>query len=218
MQTHSCCSISTSDMWQTQLQGLLLVCFQELKSLASQPEAWKFDKLVFIFCDNISWTRLHVFQSFTWLKAANQAFSCCCSIFECINFLIGSSDLIRRFLKNHSHMIKRVVLIKVREALQVEGKPQDLAQLHESHLGVVLKTPNTEHTMSIPHSNTCHEFPPLKPAFVFVFLILSQSRDGSYHHLYRSRQSDHPELPSSHPPADCYHSSAGPHGTTPAAC
>lgn len=76
----------------------------------------------------------------------------------------------------------------------------------------------TDWALLIPHSNTCDEFPPLKPLFVFVFLILSQSRDGSYHHLYRSLQSDHPELPSSHPPADCYHSSAGPHGSTPAAC
>lgn len=76
----------------------------------------------------------------------------------------------------------------------------------------------TDWALLIPHSNTCDEFPPLKPVFVFVFLILSQSRDGSYHHLYRSLQSDHPELPSSHPPADCYHSSAGPHGSTPAAC
>lgn len=39
-------------------------------------------------------------------------------------------------------MIKRVMLRKVKEALQVGGggEPQDLAQLHESHLGVVLKT------------------------------------------------------------------------------
>lgn len=48
-------------------------------------------------------------------------------------------------------MIKRVVLIKVKEALQVEGKPQDLAQLHESHLGVVLKTPNTERLSRSDH-------------------------------------------------------------------
>lgn len=72
------------------------------------------------------------------------------SIFECINFLkkisqkcdclIWDSAFFLTLTVVWSHMIKRVMLRKVKEALQVEGKPQDLAQLHESHLGVVLKT------------------------------------------------------------------------------
>lgn len=146
MQTHSRCSISTSDMWQTQLQGLLPVCFQELKSLASQPEAWKFDNLVFIFCDNISWTRLHVFQSFTWLKEA--AFKTVIQLL--LPFMVAVIRL-ENFSKMWQSNLRFCLFLNFDSCLKSHdqtchvkkgwgGKPQDLAQLHESHLGVVLKT------------------------------------------------------------------------------